>query len=369
MRVRDAKGAWRVSDEDPRLMVKADPKKGEVGGWRIEVESRDDDGDGRYGEDGAGGVDLDRNLAHGWQEFEPETGRSCPSEPETLALIDYVLKTKRIAAVLVLGHRDNLVKIAPADTAEARKPPTGWHEGDLGWATAIGESYRKLTEATQELDDVADGGFHQWAYAQRGLPAFATRVWHRPAPGKEAPEKEGPTTEDGRWLEWFDAAGEKKRFMTWTTFDHPTLGKVEIGGFVPGGRVNPPDGEVDGLVDLHRLFVGELLEAMPRIAWRDVKVRALGGGAFEIDATLANSGRLPVIGGMGAKTRGTMPVRVTLGLARAAFLHGEPMTRVNRLDGRASHRLRWVVQAKAGSKVVLRAVTERAGVAETEVEL
>ena len=364
MRVRDARGAWRISEEDPRLMVRADAAKGEVGGWRVEIESLDDDGDGRYGEDGPGGVDLDRNFAHGWQEHDPETGRSCPSEPETLALIRHVLSAPRIAAVLVLGHRDNLVKTAPVDGAKDREPPTGWHAADHAWAEAIGETYRELTGAKPGLDDVADGGFHQWAYAQRGLPAFATRVWHRPPP---AEGQEDAKTEDGRWLAWLDASGETKRFVPWTPFDHPTLGRVEIGGFAPGARVNPPAAEIDRLVDVHAKFVAALLARLPRVEWRDVKTTALAAGAHEIEATLANPSHLPVIGGMGEKTRAPMPVRVTLDLPRDAFLHGGPMTKLDRLDGEASHRFRWVVRVAAGTVVRLRAWTERAGIVETEV--
>jgi len=109
MRVKDPKGPYMISPEDSRLMKRADPAKGESGGWAIYSEGIDNDGDGFYNEDGPGGVDINRNFMHQYPYFAPDAGRYMVSETETRALLDYVLKHRNIASILTFGESDNLI--------------------------------------------------------------------------------------------------------------------------------------------------------------------------------------------------------------------------------------------------------------------
>ncbi len=59
MRVRDETGSMKTSPDDPRLMERAEP--GEAGEWRVYSEGIDNDNDGRFNEDGVGGLDINRN--------------------------------------------------------------------------------------------------------------------------------------------------------------------------------------------------------------------------------------------------------------------------------------------------------------------
>lgn len=113
MRVKDGKGPFMVSPEDGRLMKRADPSKGEAGGWSLYWEGLDKDNDGFIAEDGPGGVDINRNFMHQYPYFEPDAGRYMVSEAETRAMLDFVLKHRNIAAILTLGESDNLIA-APA---------------------------------------------------------------------------------------------------------------------------------------------------------------------------------------------------------------------------------------------------------------
>ncbi len=368
MRVRDAAGGWRVSDEDPRLMVKAKP--GEAGGWRVLTEGLDEDDDGRFNEDGPGGVDLDRNFAHGWREHDPEAGPVSPSEPESRALIEYVLANRSIACVLVLGHRDNLSKTPDANRAKHRVAFDGPHGDDRPWWEAVSKAHHEIVGKGHENDDRADGAFHQWAYYQYGVPAFASRVWYREDPEDPPPLPSGekPTTEDGRWLEWSDRVLEGKGFLPWKAFEHPQLGAVEIGGFRPGVRTNPPAALLESLTDRQVRFVKDLLGRLPRIALRDVKAKTLAEGAIEVTATLVSEGDFPVITAMGSHARSVMPVRVTIDVAPGAILQGRALEKIDRLGRRGDHRkLRWVIRGKAGKTIRIRAVAEKAGVATAEV--
>jgi len=109
MRVKDPKGPYMISPDDPRLMKRADPAKGERGGWAIYSEGVDNDGDGFINEDGPGGADLNRNFMHAYPYYAPDAGRYMVSEAETRAVLDYVLAHRTIAAILTFGESDNLI--------------------------------------------------------------------------------------------------------------------------------------------------------------------------------------------------------------------------------------------------------------------
>jgi hypothetical protein len=109
MRVKDPKGPYMVSPDDPRLMKRADPAKGESGGWALYWEGLDKDGDGFIAEDGPGGADINRNFMHQYPYYEADAGRYMVSEAETRAMLEFMLKHRNIAAILAFGESDNLI--------------------------------------------------------------------------------------------------------------------------------------------------------------------------------------------------------------------------------------------------------------------
>lgn len=237
MRVADPDGAYRADAADARLLAKADPTKGEAGGWAIYTEGRDDDGDGFYNEDGPGGVDLDRNFQHEYPYYQRGAGPHMASEPETRALLDFVIAHRNIAMMLVYGSSDNLVvapnqrgelgapagvsmfDFAAASVEEAnkvgvfqaprrgfgffgggggggqsaagqaggrpdtgRRPATTVNTADLPYFTTVAEQYRKITGLeTLPATRKPEGALFGYGYYQFGVPAFATPGWAPPA--------------------------------------------------------------------------------------------------------------------------------------------------------------------------------------------
>jgi hypothetical protein len=112
MRVKTPGGEYMIDPDEPRLMRRADPKKGESGAYRLFTEGTDNDGDGFINEDPPGGVDLNRNFTHEYPYNEPDAGPYMVSEPEARALMDWVLVRKNIAAILTFGESDNMI-VAP----------------------------------------------------------------------------------------------------------------------------------------------------------------------------------------------------------------------------------------------------------------
>ncbi|NTV81664.1 MAG: hypothetical protein HGA24_09615 [Candidatus Aminicenantes bacterium] len=109
MRVRAPGGEYMIDPDEPRLMKRADPKKGESGAFRLFTEGVDNDGDGFINEDPSGGVDINRNLTHEYPYNKSDAGPHMVSEAESRALMDWVLAHRNIAAVLAFGQSDNLI--------------------------------------------------------------------------------------------------------------------------------------------------------------------------------------------------------------------------------------------------------------------
>ncbi len=120
MRIKDPTGPYMIHPDDARLMKRADPQRGEVGGYRVYCEGTDKDNDGFIAEDGPGGADINRNFMHKYPYFQPGAGRSMTSEPESRALAEYIFHHRNIAAMLTFGESDNLIAGRNGDNAPAQ---------------------------------------------------------------------------------------------------------------------------------------------------------------------------------------------------------------------------------------------------------
>lgn len=188
-----------VDSSEPRLLKAPDPLKGERPIYRLLVEGIDNDGDGAINEDGPGGVDLDRNFLHRWPEFEDGAGTHPLSEPEALALAQFVIGHPELAAGLTYGRHDNLIKLPRGDGNDVNPAiPLELDAADLALHTELARLYKEATGQTRSGTANVAGSFQSWLYAQRGMPSLAATVWGRPdaradatapKPGEQPAEK------------------------------------------------------------------------------------------------------------------------------------------------------------------------------------
>lgn len=385
MRVKDPKTATLIADaKDPRISRKADAAKGEHAVFSEEIEGRDEDGDGVRNEDAVGGVNLNRNWPHRWSEFELEAGYSPASEPEVLGLIKFAFAHPEIVAVWSFSLNDNL-------RDEPKKPGSTLDDADLPLFVELSKSFVKATtpkdppkgsspagKGAMAPGATTDGAIGEWAYHQFGVVGLASRLYTTPeipAPPevKDAKEKAEakdkdkdkdkdkekeaksaiPDDAEARWLYWNDKVINGRAFIPFTTADHPTLGKVEIGGWKPGVRLNPPLEQIDAIRDTHLIFLRELVGKLPKLAVSDVKVVSKGGGLFEISAMIVNEGDFPTALAQGVRTKSAPPVLVRLETGKAKLLAGKKLERIDALAGSGGHRqFRWLVQASEGVDAV-----------------
>ena len=409
MRVPDPKGEWIVDPQYPRLMRKADPARGEAGRYRLLLEGTDDDDDGQVNEDPPGGIDDDRNWPHLFESGTIGVGIYQLSEPETRALAQFVVDHANIALAIVYGRHDNIVKV-PKDKGRG---PDGrsyrqLHPDDIAIYEHISELFRERTGLKHSPGSRPEGALYAWLYAQRGIPTFAVCPWYpvdannarppqnkppaasQPQTGpakktqqarasrakkiKRAERSRDPllrrveaTKEGIAWLSYAEARGEG--FIDWHAFDHPTLGRVEIGGFAPYFLTTPPAGELPKLAEAQYRFVealGDLLAA-PRFA--EPKVTHAGGNVWQVEVRLTNDGYLPTHLAISRHIRNPQIV-IRPQLPAERIVGGPRLARVPNLPGSGKLVVRrWLITGKPGEKVTFRMFNRTFGEQLLTVEL
>jgi hypothetical protein len=411
LRVEDPEGEWIPDPTEPRALVRAKREAGERGRWRLWTEGRDLDGDERVAEDAERDARVDRNFPAGWREHTGEAGHFPGAEPETRALMDFVIAHPDIALVLAYDALDDLVEPPKAveERASGRVPPAGVLAEDAALLAEIGERYRETTEGTAKGSADDTGTFQRWCYEHRGLSTLSVVLWEladeapeaeesaepagegeaaEPGEGAEpheepsdeaaqaeeaAPEteekeeeegKEAEPSADAKHLAWIDASGEAWRFDAWTPFEHPELGPVEIGGFAPWARIEPPEGEWTGIAERQLDFLLELGAWLPRVRIVECTAEALGAGVWQVEAAVENGSLLPLQSQAARRARTVRPARVELVLPEAGtLLSGERVTLLGELAASGGREeLRWLVLGPVGMEIGVRVESDHAGI-------
>jgi murein tripeptide amidase MpaA len=318
MRIEDPGGEWKVSKRDPRLMVMREP--GDVADgpyyrlYREGVIKGDWDGSTfEYPKPHDG--NLNRQFPTGWRaEFRQYGAGEYPlSEPEARAVAEFILAHPNIMGMQCY-HTHGGVLLRPSLV----EPDATLPRFDLALYKTIGAMGTKLTgyplisvyeEFTNDPDKPRVGSLMQWSYDEMGIPTFSPEVWNPElAAGIADPAKYQlrARSEDDelKLLAYNDTHLGGKGFVNWTPFDHPQLGKVEIGGWSHMYTIrNPPPASVAATEEakrflpdtLHKntLFVLKHAACSPLVRIVESGVESLGADLFKIRAVVANTGFLP----------------------------------------------------------------------------
>ncbi len=175
-----------IDPDEARALRAPDAAKGEIAEYALLVEGVDNDGDGRYNEDGfagaaGAGVDLDKNFPSLWPEFRDGAGRYALSEPETRGLVEWMLGRDNIVCVVSYTAADNILN-APAtgQYAPDEREPSGIEEGDKAVYDKVRDAFKEVTKQNEAPKGEWAGSLTQFAYAQFGVWSFATPAWVRP---------------------------------------------------------------------------------------------------------------------------------------------------------------------------------------------
>ena len=334
LRIEDPSGTLIPSKSDPRILLKADPTKGEVGKHLILSEGIDNDKDGNWNEDAEGGVNINKNFTFNYPYFEKESGIYAASEAETKAVLEVLYRNLNIFAVIVFGPENNLSTATKFDAAKARnRIVTGPLEKDA----AVGESVSKIYNTSTGLKNapampLSKGSLVQTAYYHAGRFGFGTPGWWPQLPPPDTAQKQkapaaGTLSPDEIFFKWADA--EKVAvFADWKEIKHPDFPgkKVEVGGLLPYARWNPLVSYLDDIAQKHNKFLLDLAAAMPSLDIVNSKVEPLSAGVNRITVQVINKGFLPTFADLGNRVKYVSKVRTTLNhTATQTILSGKKM--------------------------------------------
>ncbi len=409
MRLKDPDGEFILDPAETRLLLKADRAKGELGAWRLFSEGRDNDHDDAWNEDGVGGVNFNRNFPYNYRFFAPGSGEHQVSEPETRALADFVIGHPNIGIAFTFGAADNLVQTPKGETP--KRPPTGLHEDDVPFYRELGRRWRDTLGLKKELAGSSDPGtFSDWLYFHRGRLSLAARAWspaiqlalakpdkkEEATPKDKAPSespKPGETREGGRegkpqaskdqptpdtrneeeraFLKWIDG-NAPEFFVPWKPVSHPDFPgqTVEVGGFAPFAKSNPPEKLLDDWARKHAQFLTDLAGRLPRVHFRKAEARPLGNGVFELKLEIENTGYLPTALAQGELSREVYPTRVVLSVDEKRLLAGTKRTLLGPIPGSGGMKeVHWVIQGQGVARLDVEVVSMLGGTFRTSLEL
>ncbi len=248
MRQEDPLGEWRASKRDARLLVPRGPGDRTGPFYRVYREGYFDTEHLRVGPRRTG-VDFDRNFPHGFQPGEG-AGPYPLSEPETRCVAEFVRHHPNLCVALSCHTNGGLLTHPATSGLPAR---------DRELYDALGRQVTELTGfPVQAAPDGPGGRMDEWLYHDRGILSFRTRLWSiARAAGLESNQPNRSEVDNYTLLRWLDRELPGQGFTPWTAWEHPQLGRVEVGGWhLLTTWVNPPPG----------LYLREELQKHVRVA-------------------------------------------------------------------------------------------------------
>jgi hypothetical protein len=387
-----------TADASKRLMRRVGDGKGD---YRVFSEGVDNDQDGRYNEDGIGGLDLHRNYPQNWR---PEPGRDSTgrgwtqlgagefplSEPETRAVVLWVLTHPNIG---VANTMDTAVPmhLRPPSTCEETECmfPSDLklyqHFDSVGlgitkypWAGDVYRTYNTRVPVNPFTGDSTRpaplfGHSPDFGYFFVGAIWYGDELWNG---GRERDYNRNGSIEPVEVLRYCDEEFRGTCFKAWTRFAHPQLGAVEIGGYNPKFySQNGPPQVMERWARNQAMFNLYMAQSLPQIEIVDAKINALGGAqrdsaTHEIRVTVRNSGFLPTALEQAKRVKIVQPDRVTLQPAKGSATRMIGRSEEFWLAGGATRTT--TLRLRAGSaandrRVTVRALSTRGGVAEREL--
>jgi murein tripeptide amidase MpaA len=411
MRIADPNGEWKVSPQDPRLLVKRD--LADEGGqyYRVYPEGlvRNYDGYMLKVPPVKEGLDLNRNYGFDWAPDNEQAGAGpFPlSEPETQAISHFWIKHRNICGSQSY-HTFAGVILRPY----SGKPDDAFPTHDLEVYKKIGERGTEMTSYPMasifhgfryDPKTYLRGAFLDWAYEHQGVFALSTELWDTISLAgieqrdfiefmskKRKPEDELKVY---NWM-WENLPGA---FKNWEHFDHPQLGPVEIGGwnFVYSWQ-NPPPGSqwLKDICDKNARFSFVCAAISPLLTMPVLKVEPVepteqqgraNSAIYRVTAVVENSGYLPTYVSKKAQERRflkplTVEVVVDEGIE---VLSGDAKQEFGHLEGRSNKqsispfqpgmssdyrvKAEWIIRANPGAVVTVEGYCERGGRVRKEV--
>lgn len=391
MRIKDDCGAWKISEDDSRLMVPREPW--EFGGtyYTILPEGRIHNYDGYSIKLASSleGMDFNRNYPYLWKsEAEQRGAGDFPlSEPETRAEAEFWRENRNINGFITY-HTYSGVILRPYST----HPDEHFPFEDLEIYRLIGAKGEEITgyKCVSTYHDFRDqskrityGAMDDYGYDHWGWFGFTMELWD--APTQAGIEKQSyvewfrwhPPEASLKLLKWNDEKLGGTGFINWQPFEHPQLGEVEIGGWNEKWVwQNAPTQYLPELCAKQCQFAISQALMSPRLAITQTDVKHQGENIYQLVVQIENQGFLPTYTSKKALERKAVrPIKVFLTLPNeATLLSGELEQEIAHLEGRSNKsfakvaqgndyrcHLSWLIKVKFDCEARITIKSERAG--------
>ncbi|MGE5341821.1 MAG: M14 family metallopeptidase [Candidatus Omnitrophota bacterium] len=323
MRKRDPYGPYRTDPQDPRVMVRVKP--GEKGEWTLlGDEGIDHDGDGKIGEDAEGYVDANRNMGYNWQPpYVQEGAGNFPMEAMGLkALADYIPKHPNICMVWAFHNFSGMYLRGPSTKVQGEYPLQ-----DIAVYDYLGKQSERITPGYRYLLSWKDlyptyGDLTEWMCMTQGCYCFVgelsvpetderfktyeeTLAEHaKQSKDGDGGHDHGPgmmqlnADQDRERLGYSDHLTHGEMFVPWHAFKHPTLGDIEIGGWIKYAHRIPAPFMLKDLV--HRnasaiLFSARQTPEVSMDVFDQQRVSGNNGNLYRIRVRLENGKAMPTM--------------------------------------------------------------------------
>ncbi len=323
-RYKDPRGRYVKDDVDERIMVRiGNNEKTTRERYSVITEDKDNDGDGKRGEDSERGIDVNRNFPEVWfrdNGIQGGSGHYPTSSPEAHAIAEFFTNHTNI----LMGqyfHTSGGFTYRPLGTS----PHQSLHPKDVAvmdmimgkkYMEILGEEVPKAWLYPDSLDHYKEelqessvnqyaklrgyelprgwrvsyneerdqrysyGMASDWMYMQYGLYSLTTELWNPVNDIDDFPQFTGEDAYLNRnreLLKYQDEHYGGEYFIEWKPFEHPELGEGEIGGWKsPVGSNNAfPGKPLINVCEKHWQF--ELFRAtlLPEVEITDAKAKIL----------------------------------------------------------------------------------------------
>ncbi len=394
MRIEDPNGDWKISERDKRFLVKRDPT--EYGGiyYRLLPEGLIENYDGYLINIAPplAGLDFNRNFPFEWRTEDEQSGAGPfpASEPEINAIVHFISDHKNINIALTF-HTFSRVLLRPFST----RPDDQMDPSDLEFFKRLGDIGTQLTgyrnvstfhDFTYSPKEVTTGAFDDWVYDHLGAFVFTVELWDLPTEAGIKDRKfidwfrKHRVDDDFLILDWVDKHVGPEGYVDWYPFEHPQLGKIELGGWnsLYTWR-NPPHTMMSSEAERQYPFVLAIGDLLPHLSIHTLKTSQVNPNTWAVDLVVQNTGYLPTFTSQQAKKRqAARPVSAEIILPDGGrIIQGKKRMEVGHLEGRSNKEdastifgysstddrghVQWIIECPTGSSFEVLISSERAG--------
>ncbi len=403
MRIPTPYGAWKKDSNDPSIMLRRCPSDWEGEYYDIYPEGYLEpfEGDENLKQKKRDwSRDYNRNFPYGWfpDGKQPGAGEYPLCAVETKAIVNFVLAHPNIGGAAI-GHTSGGIILYPPGTRSSSMVDSGDITKLVSIANMCKEElgYEPLNifdSFVQDQENYDSGALDDWFYQSEGVPAYTVEFWDVAKKagvpyhyGNEEESKEKSLERFYAIMKWVKT-NAPQYYVDWKEINHPTFGKVEIGGFNTKFSIqNPPETFLQELVEKDTVFNIRFAKAMPHLTFDSVNAEKITENIYRITAVVGNLGYLPT-----NLTQEAVSLHkngpVTVSISGVELITGNQSEQIGDLagfsdtvtgtiygnlstfaNGKARKKVSWIIRGTPHTVVSLTVQSQKAGKAVTSVTL